>query len=108
MAETRELTLMFYFASDNPLAPLISSQLKARKQAGFHTKVTSSSSLLRTASPRFALITKVPDAIQEDREYSWSERKSTVGMPRVSFVIGRLPISDPHNRCDEMSSLISS
>lgn len=32
----RECTLMFYFASDNPLAPGIVSQLKALKQAGFH------------------------------------------------------------------------
>ena len=36
MPETRELTLMFYFASDNSLAPLIVPQLKALKQAGFH------------------------------------------------------------------------
>lgn len=36
MAETRELTLMFYFASDNSLAPWIVPQLKALKQAGFH------------------------------------------------------------------------
>jgi hypothetical protein len=36
MGETRELTLMFYFASDNPLAPAIVSQLKALKEAGFH------------------------------------------------------------------------
>ncbi len=33
---TREWTLIFYFASDNPLAPGIVSQLKAIKQAGFH------------------------------------------------------------------------
>ena len=32
----KEWTLMFYFASDNPLAPGIVSQLKALKQAGFH------------------------------------------------------------------------
>src|SRR5437773_11750415 len=32
----KEWTLMFYFASDNPLAPGIVSQLKAIKQAGFH------------------------------------------------------------------------
>ena len=32
----REWTLMFYFASDNPLAPSIVSQLKAIKNAGFH------------------------------------------------------------------------
>jgi hypothetical protein len=32
----REWTLMFYFASDNPLAPGIVSHLKALKQAGFH------------------------------------------------------------------------
>src|SRR5215210_6662189 len=36
MAETKEWTLMFYFASDNPLAPGVVSQLKALKQAGFH------------------------------------------------------------------------
>jgi hypothetical protein len=34
--ETKEWTLMFYFASDNPLAPSIVSQLKALKDAGFH------------------------------------------------------------------------
>ncbi|HEX8456466.1 MAG TPA: clostripain-related cysteine peptidase [Pyrinomonadaceae bacterium] len=32
----REWTLMFYFASDNPLAPSIVSQLKSIKDAGFH------------------------------------------------------------------------
>jgi cysteine peptidase C11 family protein len=32
----KEWTLMFYFASDNPLAPGIISQLKAIKAAGFH------------------------------------------------------------------------
>ncbi len=36
MAETKEWTLMFYFASDNPLAISIVSQLKAIKSAGFH------------------------------------------------------------------------
>ena len=35
----KEWTVMFYFASDNPLAPAIVSQLKALKQAGFHSKV---------------------------------------------------------------------
>lgn len=34
--ETKEWTLMFYFASDNPLASTIVSQLKAIKDAGFH------------------------------------------------------------------------
>jgi hypothetical protein len=34
--ETKEWTLMFYFASDNPLAPSIVSQLKSIKDAGFH------------------------------------------------------------------------
>jgi len=36
MARTKKWTLMFYFASDNPLAPGIVSQLKSIKQAGFH------------------------------------------------------------------------
>jgi hypothetical protein len=35
-ARMKAWTLMFYFASDNPLAPGIVSQLKAIKQAGFH------------------------------------------------------------------------
>jgi hypothetical protein len=35
----REWTLMFYLASDNPLAPSIVSQLKALKAAGFHAGV---------------------------------------------------------------------
>ena len=36
MAKKREWTLMFYLASDNPLAPGIMSQLKTIKAAGFH------------------------------------------------------------------------
>jgi len=36
MAKKREWTLMFYLASDNPLAPGVISQLKAIKAAGFH------------------------------------------------------------------------
>jgi len=41
MEEQQELTVMFYFASDNPLAPLIISEIKAIKDAGFqeHTNV---------------------------------------------------------------------
>ena len=39
--KTKEWTLMFYFASDNPLAPSIVSQLKALKNAGFHEAATS-------------------------------------------------------------------
>jgi hypothetical protein len=35
----KEWTLMFYFASDTPLAPEIVSQLKSIKQAGFHSNV---------------------------------------------------------------------
>lgn len=33
--KTKEWTLMFYFASDNPLGPTIVSQLKNLKNAGF-------------------------------------------------------------------------
>jgi hypothetical protein len=36
MPEMKEWTLMFYLASDNPLAPGIVSQLKALKAAGYH------------------------------------------------------------------------
>lgn len=39
MRKTREWTLMFYMASDNPLAISIVSQLKAIKNAGFHPEV---------------------------------------------------------------------
>lgn len=34
--QIKEWTLMFYFASDNPLASAIVSQLKALKEAGYH------------------------------------------------------------------------
>ncbi|MEN3334686.1 MAG: hypothetical protein V7641_4051 [Blastocatellia bacterium] len=37
--DVKEWTLMFYFASDNPLAPEVVSQLKALKNAGYHQKV---------------------------------------------------------------------
>src|ERR1041385_1249762 len=36
MPQTKKWTLMFYFASDNPLAPGVVSQLKSIQQAGFH------------------------------------------------------------------------
>src|SRR5215217_331920 len=36
MPETKKWTVMFYFASDNPLAPGIVAQLKAIKNAGYH------------------------------------------------------------------------
>jgi hypothetical protein len=39
MADTKEWTLMFYFACDNALAPGVVTQLKALKQAGFHPDV---------------------------------------------------------------------
>ena len=39
MSDPKEWTLMFYFASDNALAPGIVSQLKSIKQAGFHRDV---------------------------------------------------------------------
>jgi hypothetical protein len=39
MPEMKEWTLMFYFGSDNPLAPSIVPQLKSIKQAGFHQQV---------------------------------------------------------------------
>jgi len=41
MGEKSEWTVMFYFASDNPLAPMVVSELKAIKAAGFqeHTNV---------------------------------------------------------------------
>jgi Clostripain family len=39
MPETREWTVMFYLASDNPLAPGIISHLKAIKNAGYHPEV---------------------------------------------------------------------
>lgn len=39
MAEPPKWTLMFYLASDTPLAPEVVSQLKSIKQAGFHPDV---------------------------------------------------------------------
>ena len=36
MCEPKEWTIMFYFATDNPLAVSAVSQLKAIKDAGFH------------------------------------------------------------------------
>jgi len=39
MAETKEWTLMFFFAGDNALSPVIVSQLKAIKDAGFQENI---------------------------------------------------------------------
>jgi hypothetical protein len=36
----QELTVLIYFASDNPLAPLVVSELKAIKDAGFQENTT--------------------------------------------------------------------
>ena len=38
--EQQELTVLIYFASDNPLAPLVVSELKAIKDAGFQKDTT--------------------------------------------------------------------
>jgi len=38
--EQQELTVLIYFASDNPLAPLVVSELKAIKDAGFQEDTT--------------------------------------------------------------------
>ena len=38
--EQQELTVLIYFASDNPLAPLVVSELKAIKDAGFQKNTT--------------------------------------------------------------------
>ena len=38
--EQQELTVLIYFASDNPLAPLVVSELKAIKDAGFQEHTT--------------------------------------------------------------------
>jgi hypothetical protein len=37
--ELKEWTVMFYLASDNPLAPGVISHLKAMKSAGYHPQV---------------------------------------------------------------------
>ena len=40
MGQQQELTILIYFASDNPLAPLVVSELKAIKDAGFQENTT--------------------------------------------------------------------
>lgn len=40
MEEQRELTMLVYIASDNPLAPLVVSEIKAIKDAGFQKNTT--------------------------------------------------------------------
>ena len=40
MGEERELTMLVYIASDNPLAPLVVSEIKAIKDAGFQKNTT--------------------------------------------------------------------
>ena len=40
MEEQRELTMLVYVASDNPLAPLVVSEIKAIKDAGFQKNTT--------------------------------------------------------------------
>jgi len=93
----KQWTLMFYFASDNPLAAGIVSQLKSIKQAGFHPEINVIAqfdpqaegapthifevNLINKldASEKYEIGSNTPDvpALVEDR--LWGEQKSRDG-----------------------------
>lgn len=75
----KEWTVMFYFAGDNALSPLIVSQLKAIKEAGFHEDVDV---VAHFDSNEFGVPTRVFDV---NRRRKWKEG-TMVGDGRDSFV----------------------
>ena len=72
-------TLMFFFASDNPLAPLLVSQLKAIKDAGFqeHTEVLVYFDPMEKGCP-----TKIYNVNSKRKAYALSQWKKNKDYPK--------------------------
>ena len=72
MPENKEWTLMFYLASDNPLAPGVISQLKSIKAAGFHKQanVIVQFDPQSQATPTHVFDVNVIKKVTSDKEYN--------------------------------------
>ncbi|HZI19375.1 MAG TPA: clostripain-related cysteine peptidase [Pyrinomonadaceae bacterium] len=80
-ADPKEWTLMFYFASDNPLAPSIVSQLKSIKDAGFHPDAN----VIARFDPHGSVTPTHVFEVNLVRKLK-ARGRSQVGPPRNSFV----------------------
>ena len=65
----KEWTVMIFFAGDNSLSPLIVSQLKAIKDAGFHQDVDV---LVHFDSNEAGVPTRIFDVNRERKEEAWT------------------------------------
>lgn len=83
-----EWTVMFFFASDNPLSPLLISQLKAIKDAGFqeHTEV-----LVYFDPQEKGVPTKIYNVNQKRKEYALARAAKEPGYPRSLIGDGNDP-----------------
>jgi hypothetical protein len=72
--EEKEWTLMFYIASDNELAPLVVSQLKAIKDAGFHEDINV---LVHFDPNELGVPTRIYDVNRDRKRKLKLKRKST-------------------------------
>jgi Clostripain family len=80
----KEWTVMFFFAGDNSLSPLIVSQLKALKDAGFHPDVDI---LAHFDSNEVGVPTKIFDVNRRRKHDAQAHgRRAQVGDGRDSFV----------------------
>lgn len=94
----KEWTVMFYFASDNALSPLIVSQLKAIKDAGFHEDVDV---LVHFDSNEAGVPTRVFDVNSRRKDAARREgRRSMIGDGRDSFVRNLIADEVPPDRIE--------
>src|SRR6185503_19472734 len=80
--DVKEWTLMFYFAGDNDLAPVIVSQLKEIKDAGYHECIDV---LVHFDANAFGVPTRIYD-VNRARKNDRSLRPIQVGDGGDSFV----------------------
>jgi len=83
MSELKEWTLMFYFASDNDLAPIVVSQLKAIKDAGFQENVDV---LVHFDPNEFGVPTRLYDVNRERKRKKRGQHKTMIGDGKDPFV----------------------
>src|SRR5947208_16751480 len=81
--DKNEWTVMFFFASDNPLAPMVVSQIKAIKDAGFqeHTEV-----LVHFDPMERGASTKIFNVNQKRKADAGSDHKTFIGDGKDPFV----------------------
>ena len=94
MAETKEWTVMFYFAGDNPLAALMVSLLKDIKNAGFHEDVN----VIAQFDPNALGVPSKTFDINGIRKFVHQQKRhtATAEAPAAASVIGNGDQPDVH------------